>query len=157
MGSMNRVFLMGNLTREVELRYTPNGAAVAELGMAMNRKYGENGENEEVTFVDVVVWNKQAENCSAYLKKGSSALIEGRLQLDTWQDKETGKNRSRLRVVAERVQFLGGGQQQAQVSQLQAQAPQQPQYNGTIPPSIPQQAPQQPQNVQQYQQQFSQQ
>jgi len=106
MSSLNKVFLLGNLTREPELRYTPGGSAVGEFGLAVNRKFND---KEEVCFVDIVVWGKQAETCHRYLEKGVSVLIEGRLQLDQWQDKESGAKRSRLRVVAERVQFLGRG------------------------------------------------
>ena len=106
MASFNKVILMGNLTRDPELRYTPNGAAVCELGLAMSRKFNVNGQDrDEVCFVDIVVWNKQAENCGKYLQKGRPVLVEGRLQLDTWQNKE-GQNRSKLRVVGESVQFL---------------------------------------------------
>jgi single-strand DNA-binding protein len=106
MASFNKVILMGNLTRDPEVRYTPNGAAVCELGLAVSRKFNVNGQDrDEVCFVDIVVWNKQAENCGKYLQKGRPVLIEGRLQLDTWQNKE-GQNRSKLRVVAESVQFM---------------------------------------------------
>lgn len=108
MASFNKVLLMGNLTREPEIRYTPNGSAVCEFGMAINRTYTSNNEKkEEVCFVDINVWGKQAETCSRYLQKGSPLFVEGRLQLDQWNDKETGKSRSKLRVVAERTQFLG--------------------------------------------------
>lgn len=112
MASMNKVFLLGNLTRDPELRYTPGGAAVCEFGIAVNRKFTVNNqEREETCFVDIVVWGKQAETTSRYLGKGAPALIEGRLQLDQWEDKDSGSKRSRLRVVAERVQFMsrGGG------------------------------------------------
>jgi len=109
MGSLNRVMLIGNLTRDPEVRTTPKGVAVADLGLAINRNYTtESGEKrEEVTFVDVVVWGKVAQNAGRYLSKGRPIFVEGRLQLDTWQDKESGQNRQRLRVVAERLQFLG--------------------------------------------------
>ena len=115
MSSFNRVTLMGNLTRDQELKRTKSGAALTELGMAMNRSWtNENGErHEETTFVDVTVWGKQAENAAHYLQKGRSVLIEGRLQLDTWQDTKTGQNRSKLRVVAESVQFLSNQQSSA--------------------------------------------
>jgi single-strand DNA-binding protein len=107
MASLNKVLLIGNLTREPELRYTPSGAAVCELGLAMNRRYvANNQEKEETCFVDIVVWGKQAESSQRYLQKGSSAMIEGRLQFDQWEDRESGAKRSKLRVVAERVQFL---------------------------------------------------
>ncbi len=105
---LNKVFLLGNLTREPELRYTPGGAAVCEFGMAMNRTYTSNNQTrEEVCFVDIVVWGKTGELCQRYLAKGSQALIEGRLQYDQWEDKTTGKRSSRLRVVADNVQFVG--------------------------------------------------
>jgi single-strand DNA-binding protein len=110
MASLNKVLLMGNLTRDPELRYTQSGSAVCELGMAINRTYMSNNEKkEDVCFVDVNVWGRQAESCSRYLKKGSPLFVEGRLNFDQWNDKETGKSRSKLRVVAERTQFLGSG------------------------------------------------
>ena len=105
---LNKVFLMGNLTREPELRYTPGGAAVCEFGIAINRSYTSNNQTrEEVCFVDIVVWGKSGELCQRYLTKGSQALIEGRLQYDQWEDKATGRRSSRLRVVADNVQFVG--------------------------------------------------
>ena len=105
---LNKVFLMGNLTREPELRYTPGGAAVCEFGIAINRTFTSNNQTrEEVCFVDIVVWGKSGELCQRYLSKGSQALIEGRLQYDQWEDKNTGKRSSRLRVIAENVQFVG--------------------------------------------------
>ena len=108
MASLNKVLLMGNLTKDPELRYTPGGSAVTDFGLAINRTFTSNGERKEETcFVDINVWGKQAESVSKYLQKGSPAFIEGRLQLDQWEDKESGKPRSRLRVVAERVQFIG--------------------------------------------------
>ncbi len=109
MANLNKVLLMGNLTRDPEVRYTPKGTAVAELGIAVNRIYsGENGEKrEEVTFVDVTVWGRTAENVGEYLKKGRPVFIEGRLQLDSWEDKTSGQKRNKLKVVADNVQFLG--------------------------------------------------
>ena len=105
---LNKVFLMGNLTREPELRYTPGGAAVCEFGIAINRTFTSNNQTrEEVCFVDIVVWGKSGELCQRYLSKGSQALIEGRLQYDQWEDKTTGRRSSRLRVVADNVQFVG--------------------------------------------------
>ena len=103
MANLNRVLLIGNLTRDPEVRYTPKGTAVAEIGLAVNRIYsGEDGEKkEETTFVDVTLWARQAEIAGQYLKKGRPVFIEGRLQLDTWDDKQTGQKRSRLRVVSE--------------------------------------------------------
>ena len=115
-GSVNKVFLMGNLTRDVELKYTPSNQPVATFGLAMNRRYRtKEGENrEETTFVDCEAWARTAEVMSEYLSKGRPVFIEGRLKLDQWQDKE-GNNRSKLRVVVENFQFVdsrggsGGG------------------------------------------------
>jgi single-strand DNA-binding protein len=109
MANLNRVLLIGNLTRDPEVRYTPKGTAVADIGIAVNRVYsGEDGEKkEEVTFVDVTLWGRQAEVAQEYLKKGRQVFVEGRLQLDTWDDKQTGQKRSRLRVVADNMQMLG--------------------------------------------------
>ena len=111
MASFNKVILAGNLTRDPELRYTPKGGAVAEIGLAVNRTWkSETGENkEEVTFVDVVVYGRTAEVIAQYLKKGRPILIEGRLKLDTWDDKQTGQKRSKMRVVCENFQFLDSG------------------------------------------------
>jgi single-strand DNA-binding protein len=108
MSSMNHVFLMGNLTRDPATRTTPGGMAVAELGLAISDNYkGKDGELVKQTcFTDVVVWGKQAEHCTEFLKKGSSVMVEGKLQYDSWQT-EKGEKRSRLRVKANRVQFLG--------------------------------------------------
>ncbi|YCM42380.1 single-stranded DNA-binding protein [Verrucomicrobiaceae bacterium 227] len=113
MASVNKVMLLGNLTRDPEIRYTPKGTAVTDLGMAVNRvRTGDNGERiEEVTYVDVTLWGRQAELAGQYLGKGRPVFIEGRLQLDQWDDKQSGQKRSRLRVVGENMQFLpsGGG------------------------------------------------
>lgn len=108
MASFNKVILMGNLTRDVEIRYIPSGMAVAEVGLAVNdRRKGQNGEwVEETTFVDVTLWGRQAEIAGEYLSKGSPVLIEGRLKLDQWE--KDGQKRSKLRVVAENMRMLGG-------------------------------------------------
>ncbi|MDZ4788985.1 MAG: single-stranded DNA-binding protein [Blastochloris sp.] len=108
MASLNKVLLIGNLTRDPEVRHTPKGAAVGDLALAINMVYRtlEGGEKEEVCYVDVVVWGAQAENCKKYLTKGSPIFVEGRLQLDQWESQQ-GEKRSRLRVRADRVQFLG--------------------------------------------------
>ncbi|MBV8377558.1 MAG: single-stranded DNA-binding protein [Verrucomicrobia bacterium] len=113
MANLNRVLLIGNLTRDPEIRYTPKGTPVTEIGLAVNRVYsGEDGERkEETTFVDVTLWARQAEIAGQYLKKGRPVFIEGRLQLDSWDDKQTGQKRSRLRVVAENLQLLGSRQE----------------------------------------------
>jgi single-strand DNA-binding protein len=107
MASYNRVVLLGNVTRDPELRYTPSGTAVLDLGLAVNdRRKGPNGDwVEETTFVDVTLWGRTAEVASEYLSKGAPVFIEGRLKLDTWE--KEGKKQSKLRVVGERMQMLG--------------------------------------------------
>ena len=109
MASFNKVILLGNLTRDPEVRYTPKGTAVADLGLAVNRNYtAENGEKrEEVTFVDVTFWGRTAEVAGEYLKKGRPVFVEGRLQLDSWDDKQSGQKRSKLKVIGETMQMLG--------------------------------------------------
>lgn len=109
MASFNKVILVGNLTRDPELRYTPKGTAIAKIGIAVNRVWtNEAGEKkEEVTFVDVDIFGRTAENVGQYMRKGRPILIEGRLRLDQWDDKQTGQKKSKLGVVAETVQFLG--------------------------------------------------
>ena len=110
MASFNKVILLGNLTRDPQVKYTPSGTAVAEIGLAVNRYWFDkqsNSRKEETTFVDVTLWSRDAEVAGEYLSKGKPVLIEGRLQLDTWDDKTTGQKRSKLRVVAERMQMLG--------------------------------------------------
>ena len=111
MASFNKVILMGNLTRDPELRYTPKGTAIAKVGLAVNRVWtNEAGEKkEDVTFVDVDIFGRTAENVGQYMRKGRPILIEGRLKLDQWDDKTTGQKRSRLGVTLEGFQFLGGG------------------------------------------------
>jgi single-strand DNA-binding protein len=111
MANFNKVILAGNLTRDPELRYTPKGSAVTEIGLAINRSWKtESGENkEEVTFVDVVAYGRTAEVIAQYLKKGRPLLVEGRLKLDTWDDKQTNQKRSKLRVVCDNFQFLDSG------------------------------------------------
>jgi single-strand DNA-binding protein len=108
MANINRVFLAGNLTRDPQVRFLANEKAVAEFGLAINRKFkaGDGSLKEEVTFVDIEVWGRTAELCSQYLTKGRSCMIEGRLKLDQWEDKKDGSKRSKLRVVADNVQFL---------------------------------------------------
>lgn len=108
MANLNKVFLIGNLTRAPELRYTPSGTAVADLRLAVNRNYQTQGgeRREETCFLTVVVWGKQAETCGEYLDKGSPILVEGRLQTRDWETKD-GQKRNVVEVVAERVQFMG--------------------------------------------------
>jgi single-strand DNA-binding protein len=114
MANLNKVMLIGNLTRDPELRHTPKGTAVAELGLAINRVWrDEQGQKqEETTFVDVTLWGRQAELAQQYLTKGRPVYIEGRLSLDTWDDKATGQKRSKLKVIGENLQFLSSGQGQ---------------------------------------------
>ena len=110
MASFNKVILLGNLTRDPQVKYTPSGTAVAEIGLAINRYWFDkqtNSRREETTFVDVTLWSRDAEVAGEYLAKGRPVLIEGRLQLDSWDDKTTGQKRSKLRVVGERMQLLG--------------------------------------------------
>ena len=136
MASLNKVFLLGNLTRDPELRYTTGGSAVCSFGLAMNRRYttSRGEDREETCFVDVETWGKQAETCNSYLRKGAPALVEGRLRYDQWDDRETGQKRSRLRISAERVQFMSAPDRRAEFGEEGA-AP---------PPSQPQQPPPQP-------------
>jgi single-strand DNA-binding protein len=111
MANFNKVILAGNLTRDPELRYTPNGKAIAKFGLAINRTWTtDTGEKkEEATFVDIDSFGRQAEVISQYLKKGRPVLVEGRLKLDQWDDKQTGQKRSRLGVVLESFSFLDSG------------------------------------------------
>src|SRR5437588_5906440 len=124
MASFNKVILLGNVTRDPEIRYTPKGTAVTELGMAVNRVYStDSGEKrEEVLFVDVTLWGRTAEIAGEYLKKGRPVLIEGRLQLDTWDDKQSGQKRSKLKVVGETMQLLGGGRPGGATAAVPAEA-----------------------------------
>jgi single-strand DNA-binding protein len=107
-GNVNKVFLMGNLTRDVELKYTPSDQPVANIGIAVSRRYRtRDGEDrEETTFVDCEAWGRTAEVMNQYLSKGRPVFVEGRLKLDQWEDRETGKARSKLRVVIENFQFV---------------------------------------------------
>ena len=109
MPNLNKVMLIGNLTRDPEVKFTPKGTAIAEIGLAINRTWkNESGEKqEETTFVDVTLWGRQAEIAKEYLTKGRPVYIEGRLQLDSWDDKQTGQKRSKLKVTGEQMQLLG--------------------------------------------------
>jgi single-strand DNA-binding protein len=138
---MNKVIITGNITRDLELRYTPNGAAVLDMSIA------NNDDKEKTAFIDVTLWNKSAELVNQYCQKGSKVLLEGSLSVDQWDDRETGKKRSKMKVTAFRVEFLDKkpeGQQQYQAPAPQQPAPQmQP-----VPPQMQQmpmnQQPQQP-------------
>ncbi|MES2706065.1 MAG: single-stranded DNA-binding protein [Verrucomicrobiota bacterium] len=109
MASVNKVIIIGNVTRDPELRHTPKGMAVTDISLAVNRTYNTaDGERrEEVTFLDVTYWGKQAEVLAQYIRKGKTLYVEGRLRLDTWDDKETGKKNTRLKISGEEFQFLG--------------------------------------------------
>ena len=152
MASYNRVILVGNLTRDPQVRYTASGKAVCEIGLAVNHQWFDkqsNSRKEDVTFVDVTLWGRTAEVAGEYLAKGRPVLVEGRLKLDQWDDKKTGEKRSKLTVVGESMQMLGsrgeggggGGGQRQQYSappQQQQQAPeasQPPAAGNEMPPS----------------------
>jgi single-strand DNA-binding protein len=112
MANLNKVMLIGNVTRDPEVKFTPKGSAVADLGLAINRSYtNQGGEKvEEVTYVDVELWGRLAEIAGEYAKKGRPVFIEGRLRMDSWEDKQSGQKRSRLKVVGEGLQLLGSRQ-----------------------------------------------
>jgi len=157
MANLNKVMLIGNVTRDPEIRYTPKGTALTELTLAVNRRYtGDNGEKrEEVTFIDVTLWGKTAEVAAEYLKKGRPLFVEGRLRMDSWEDKQTGQKRSKLGVVGENIEFLnsreggpgggGGGSQggeydeEPRSSRPASRPPQQsrPQGRPATPPKAP--------------------
>ncbi|MCX5703002.1 MAG: single-stranded DNA-binding protein [Candidatus Omnitrophica bacterium] len=125
MANFNKVFLMGNLTKDPELRYTPQGTAVLNLRLAVNRKFRNKNQElkEETCFITAVVWNKQAETCNQYLHKGSGIFVEGRLQSRSWED-ASGQKRNVIEVRAERVQFLGSPPAKAAVEPIPQQEPQ---------------------------------
>lgn len=110
MANVNKVILIGNVTRDIEVKFTPKGSAVADVGLAINRKYSlDNGEKrEETTFVDIELWGRLAEIAGEYAKKGSPLYVEGRLRMDTWDDKTSGQKRSKIKIVGENIQLLGG-------------------------------------------------
>jgi single-strand DNA-binding protein len=144
MAYLNKVFLIGNLTRDPELRTTPKGTAIGTFSLAVNRTYrDESGAaHDETTYVDIEAWGKQAELVSKYLTKGSPCMIEGRLRLDSWEDKTSGQKRSKLKVVLDNVQFLNrapeatGEQQSAQPSHAARPA----RATGQPPPASPETA-----------------
>lgn len=115
MASLNKVMIIGNVTRDPEVKFAPKGQAVCDLGLAINRSYNNQaGEKvEEVTFVDVELWGRLAEIAGEYAKKGRPIFIEGRLKIESWEDKTSGQKRSRLKVVGEGLQLLGGGEKSA--------------------------------------------
>jgi single-strand DNA-binding protein len=136
MNSFNKAILLGNLTRDPEVRYTPGGTAVASFAIAVNRRYKQGEEmKDEVSYIDIVVFGKTAENCGQYLNKGDAILVEGRIQQRRWDDKETGQKRSKVEVVAQVVNFMpkrtgqsgGGGKHE------QEPMPEPPVDEGEIP------------------------
>jgi single-strand DNA-binding protein len=139
MASFNKVILVGNLTRDPELRYTSKGTAIAKIGLAVNRVWtNEAGEKkEEVTFVDVDIFGRTAENVGQYMRKGRPILVEGRLRLDQWDDKQTGQKKSRLGVVAETVQFLGSPTGGGGETAAPAARPARPAAAPSAPPAEP--------------------
>ncbi len=146
MASVNKVILIGNLTRDPEMKYTPKGTAVADLGLAVNRfvPASEGQEKrEETTFIDVTLWGRTAEVANEYAKKGQPIYIEGRLQLDSWEDKTSGQKRSKLKVVGENIQLLGskggggGGGSRAGGGEYDDAPPSRPPSGGGRPASRP--------------------
>ena len=148
MASFNKVLLLGNLTRDPELRVTPKGTSICQFGLAVNRQFkDESGAmRDETTFVDIEAWGKQAELVSKYLTKGSPAFVEGRLKLDTWDDKTSGQKRSKLKVVLENVQFLssrpnaggpasGGGEESDQSAEPRSVPPPRQSTGRSVPPA----------------------
>ena len=146
MASFNRVILIGNLTRDPEVRYTTGGTAVTDVGLAINRYRTDKATNqriEETTFVDVTLWGRTAEIAGEYLSKGRPVMIEGRLQQDQWEDKETGQKRSKLKVVGESMQLLGsrdgggGGQRPEAAAASRSASSEPPSEPPSRPPSRP--------------------
>jgi len=139
MASLNKVMLIGNLTRDPEIRYTPKGQAVTDIGLAVNRVYStENGEKrEEVTFIDITLWGRTAEVVHQYCKKGRPLFVEGRLHLDTWDDKQTGQKRSKLKVIADGIQLLGSREGGGEGSGANASYGAQPASSGGAAPARP--------------------
>lgn len=128
MANLNKVMIIGNLTRDPELRVTPKGTAICQFSLAVNRKFKteSGGEQEEVTYVDIEAWGKAGETIAKYCTKGKPLFVEGRLKLDQWEDKATKEKRSRMKVVCENFQFLGSGrdEQKPAAAAPRAAAPQ---------------------------------
>lgn len=122
MANVNQCNLIGNLTRDPELRVTPQGTAICQFGLAINRKFkdGQGAEREEVTYVDCEAWGKSGENIAKYCAKGRPLYVSGRLKLDQWTDKTTNEKRSKMKVVVENFQFLGDGRPQQSAAQTEA-------------------------------------
>ena len=139
MANLNKVMLIGNLTRDPELRVTPKGTAICTFSLAVNRKFrDESGaDREEVTYVDIEAWGKAGENISKYCTKGRPLFVEGRLRLDQWEDKNTKEKRSRMKVVCENFQFLGGGRSEGGAGGGEGEG----RFNSAPPRSAPRAAP----------------
>jgi single-strand DNA-binding protein len=133
MATLNKVLLIGNLTRDVEVRYTPAGKAVGSTGLAVNRQWTNDAgqKQEETTFVDLTLWGKTAETAAQYVGKGSQVHVEGRLKLEEWQDKNTGEKRTKMIVVADGLLFLGAPRGQ---SERPARPAREPQRQSSPPP-----------------------
>lgn len=135
MASFNKVIVMGNLTRDVELRHIPSGTAVADIGVAINDRRKVNDEwVDETTFADVTLWGRTAEVAAEYLQKGSPVFLEGKLKLDTWEDRESGQKRSKLKIVADRLQLIGGKSDAPTPNQGSQQKPQSQQSQDDLIP-----------------------
>ena len=138
MASLNRVMLIGNLTKDPELRYTTSGTGICAMRLAVHRRFRVDGhEREETCYVDVDAFGRQAETCNQYLSKGSGVLIEGRLRYDEWDDRDTGRKRSKLQVIAERVQFMPRSDGQRHDAVVQPSATQQLHVPSTSPAQLP--------------------
>lgn len=125
MANLNKVMLIGNLTRDPEIRHTAKGTMVGEISLAINRVWNneQNVRQEETTFVEVTLWGRQAELAQKYMTKGRGVFIEGRLHLDVWTDKQSGQNRTKLKVIGEGIQFLPDGKKREESPQQQAEQP----------------------------------
>ena len=136
MASFNKVILMGNLTRDPELRYTPSGTAIAAFGIATNRRWKDQDGNQkdEVTYIDITAFGKQAEVIGQYFQRGKGINIEGRLKFDQWDDKNTGQKRNKLSVVLDRFEFIGDGQSDGASSAPRQSAPPPPSQPADGPP-----------------------
>lgn len=136
MANLNKVMLIGNLTRDPELRVTPKGTAICQFSLAVNRKFRDEAgaDREEVTYVDIEAWGKSGENIAKYCTKGRPLFVEGRLRLDQWEDKNTKEKRSRMKVVCDNFQFLGTGRAEGGAPGGEGGG-EQPRYNSPAPRS----------------------
>jgi single-strand DNA-binding protein len=137
MANLNKVMLIGNLTRDPELRVTPKGTAICQFSLAVNRKFRDEAgaDREEVTYVDIEAWGKSGENIAKYCTKGRPLFVEGRLRLDQWEDKNTKEKRSRMKVVCDNFQFLGTGRAEGGAPGGEGGGGEQPRYNSPAPRS----------------------